>query len=204
MGFINDAADLYRLTKDQLAGLERMAEKSADNALQSLEKSKQTTLARFLFSLGIREVGEATAQNLANHFRTLDAVMVADLDGLLEVADVGPVVANNILTFFQQSHNQEVIQHLLDAGIQWPKVEGQKTQDHLLQGKTIVITGTFDAMTRNELKDKLKSLGAKVTGSVSSKTDYVFAGREPGSKVDKANKLGVEVVEESDAIQLVE
>ena len=202
-GYIDNAADLYRLTKEQLSGMERMADKSASNVLGALEKSKHTTLARFLYALGIREVGEATAQNLANHFQTLDAVMQADEDSLLAVEDIGPVVAENILHFFQQAHNREVIKGLLAAGIEWPKVKVTKASGHPLQGKTVVITGTFESMGRDELKDKLKAAGAKVTGSVSSKTDFVFVGRDPGSKLDKANALGITVVEEPQALAML-
>ena len=203
-GYIDNVADIYRLTKEQLAGLERMADKSADNVLKALDKSKNTTLSRFLYALGIREVGEATAQNLANHFRTLEALERASLDELLEVPDIGPVVADNILTFFQQKHNREVIEGLQAAGVHWPKLKAVvKKAEHPLQGKTIVITGSFTAMTRNELKDRLQALGAKVTGSVSSKTDYVFAGADPGSKIDKAEKLGVEIIGEQQAMKMI-
>jgi len=191
---VRDASDLYGLSADDLAGLERMAEKSATNLLQALESGKQTTLARFIYSLGIREVGETTAQLLAREFGNLAALMKEDLERLQAVRDVGPVVAENIVEFFREAHNREVIDRLIGAGINWPAVELPEQQP--LAGKTFVLTGTL-SVPREELKDKLQALGAKVSGSVSKKTDYVVAGENPGSKYDKAKALGVTVLDEA-------
>lgn len=202
--YIHDAADMYALSKEQLAGLERMGEKSAENVLAALEKSKSTTLARFLYALGIKDVGESTALSLANHYGTLEALMQADCDSLQSVTDVGPIVAASIETFFKQSHNQEVIQKLLNAGIHWPKPQPKSEAQTSLAGKTFVITGTLESMKRNELKDILVAKGAKVSGSVSKKTSYVVAGAEPGSKYDKAEKLGVEILDEQGILALLE
>ena len=188
-------ADLFKLTVEQLSTLERMGEKSAVNLVNALQTAKQTKLARFLFSLGIREVGEATARSLASNLLTLDALKVADETLLVEIEDVGPVVAHHIVTFFHQSHNQEVMSRLLDAGVTWP-AEQKIASDSMLSGKIIVLTGTLEYMSRSEAKDKLLALGAKVSGSVSSKTDFVVTGRDAGSKLTKAEKLGITVVDE--------
>ncbi len=195
-GLIHDAADMYSLSKEQLAGLERMADKSAHNILEALEKSKSTTLARFIYALGIRDVGEATAQALAKHFGDLDALIKADEETLQQIPDVGPVVADSIVKFFHQPHNRDVIHKLIKAGVHWPKVTRAKTEELPLQGKTFVITGTL-SMKRDELKDRLQSLGAKVTGNVSKSTDYVVVGEDPGSKFEKATKLGIDILDES-------
>ena len=202
-GLIENAADQYSLTKKQIADLERMAEKSADNVLKALEKSKSTTLARFIYALGIRDVGEATAQNLARYFADLDALMNADEEELQQVEDIGPIVANHIVSFFKQKHNKQVIEKLLKAGIHWPSVKKQQKTDSPLSGKTIVITGTLETMKRDELKDILQALGAKVTGSVSKNTDYVIVGEDPGSKYDKAQKLGVEILDEDAILKML-
>jgi DNA ligase (NAD+) len=188
-------ADLFGLTLEQLSALERMAEKSAQNLLQALEKSKSTTLDRFLFALGIREVGEATAQSLANQFTTLVAIEQADEERLQEAPDVGPIVATHIHSFFRQPHNREVIEQLLEAGIHWPAVEVRPAEHQPLSGKTVVITGTL-SKPRDEIKQALQRLGAKVTGSVSKKTDYLLAGDGAGSKLAKAEKLGVVLLDE--------
>ncbi len=198
-GLINDPADLFQLTTDQLSALERMGEKSAANLVASLEAAKQTKFARFLFALGIREVGEATARSLASHFLTLDALEVADEQALIEIEDVGPIVAHHVVTFFHQSHNREVIERLLKVGIVWPE-ELKRTSDSELSGKTIVLTGTLEQLSRSEAKEKLLALGAKVAGSVSKNTDYVVAGRDAGSKLNKAETLGVTVVDETTLI----
>jgi DNA ligase (NAD+) len=195
-GLIHDAADMYSLSKDQLAGLERMADKSAQNILDALEKSKSTTLAHFIYALGIRDVGEATAQALASHFGDLDALIKADEEALQDIPDVGPVVANSIVKFFHQHHNRDVIHKLIKAGVHWPKIKRAKTKELPLQGKTFVITGTL-SMKRDKLKDRLQSLGAKVTGSVSKSTDYVVVGEDPGSKFEKAKQLGIATLDES-------
>ena len=200
-GLINHVADLYKLTEKQLAELERMAEKSAMNIIAALNNSKITTLDRFLYALGIREVGDATARSLANHFGNLPAIQSATQESLEEVADVGPIVAKHIVTFFSQTHNQEVINDLLRAGVHWPDVEIKSEQP--LQGKTFVITGTLESMKREEAKQRLLELGAKVSGSVSKKTDYVIAGSDPGSKVEKARKLEVEILDEAGFLSLI-
>lgn len=192
---ISSAADLYTLTLEQIAGLERMAEKSAQNLLEALEKSKKTTLSRFLYALGIREVGEATAKQLAKHFGDLPPLLETTEEELQMIQDVGPVVARHIVTFFSEPHNRKVIDELLKAGIQWEKVV--VVAKHLpLLGKTFVLTGTLSTMSRDEAKEKLESLGAKVAGSVSAKTTCVIAGSEAGSKLEKAETLGVKVMEE--------
>ena len=194
---VKTLADLYHLKLDALANMDRMAEKSAVNLLEALEKSKTTTLGRFLFSLGIRHVGEATAKELARHFGQLDAVMVASEDALLQVADVGPVVAHSIRTFFDQPHNREVVQALRDAGVSWPEGDALAPTEMPLAGITVVLTGTLQSMGRDEAKEKLEALGAKVAGSVSKKTHYVVAGAEAGSKLDKALELGVPVLDDA-------
>jgi DNA ligase (NAD+) len=196
-GQVNSLADLYHLKLDKLANMDRMAEKSAVNLLEALEKSKTTTLGRFLFSLGIRHVGEATAKELARHFGQLDAIMAASEDALLQVADVGPVVAHSIRTFFDQPHNREVVQALRDAGVSWPEGEALAPTEMPLAGITVVLTGTLQSMGRDEAKEKLEALGAKVAGSVSKKTHYVVAGAESGSKLDKAQTLGVPVLDDT-------
>ncbi len=196
-GLVRTLPELYTLGIAKLAALDRMAEKSAANLVAGLEKSKRTTLARFLYALGIRHVGEATAKDLARHFGTLDRVMDASLEQLLEVNDVGPVVAQSIRTFFEQAHNREVVEQLRAAGIGWE--EGQGTGDgrpRPLLGRTLVLTGTLPTLSRDEAKDLIEAAGGKVTGSVSKKTDYVIAGAEAGSKLEKAQALGVEVLDE--------
>lgn len=193
---VNDLADLYQLTVEQLAGLERMAEKSASNLVKAIGKSRTTTLARFLYALGIHDVGETTAQTLANNFGTLDAIEQADEATLMAVPDVGPVVAKSITEFFKQAHNQDVISKLTEV-IAWPEVEIKSAAELPLQGKTFVITGTLSNMTRDEAKAELQALGGKVSGSVSKKTDYIVVGEDPGSKADKAGKLGVEILNET-------
>ncbi len=189
--------DLYRLGLASLAQLDRMAEKSAQNIVDALQKSKQTTLPRFLFGLGIRHVGEATAKALARHFGKLDAIMDATLEQLTGVADVGPIVALSLRTFFDQAHNREVVEQLRACGLTWE--EGEPVEGALkpLTGKTFVITGTLPTLSRDEAKDLLEAAGAKVAGSVSKKTHYLVAGAEAGSKLDKARELGVEILDEA-------
>lgn len=193
---VHSVADVYALTVEQLASLERMGEKSAMNLMAALTKSKRTTFARFLFALGIREVGEVTAKNLATHFRTLPALMQASVEEFLTVNDVGPVVAEHLLHFFQEAHNQKIIHELIQAGITWPMPEVAAHQP--LKGQTIVITGTFKNFSRIEITEQLRALGANVTGSVSAKTDCVIAGSEAGSKLTKAQSLGLRVMDEED------
>ncbi len=196
---ISTVADLYSLTKGQLAGLERMGTKSAQNLLDALERSRHTQLERFVYALGIREVGEATARSLVNHYRTLEAIMAASVEELQMVDDVGPVVAAHLETFFRQTHNCEVIDNLREKGIHWTNKEPVNDQgEQPLDGQTWVLTGTLATMTRDAGKDILLSLGAKVAGSVSKKTSVVLAGEKAGSKLAKAEKLGVKVVSEDE------
>jgi DNA ligase (NAD+) len=202
-GAINTLPDLYRLGLEQLAALDRMAEKSAQNLLNALQKSKQTTLGRFLYALGIRHVGESTAKDLARHFGNLDAVMKASADQLLQVPDVGPVVAESIHTFFIQPHTREVVDQLVDVGVIWPANEPAPAALLPLAGKTFVLTGTLPTLSRDEARDRLEAAGAKVAGSVSKKTDYVVAGAEAGSKLDKARDLGVAVIDEAEMLDML-
>jgi DNA ligase (NAD+) len=199
-GRVSHVSDLYRLSVDDLADLERMAKKSATNLVKSLQRSKSTTLPRFIYALGIREVGEATAQTLAREFGDLDALMAADIETLEAVRDVGPVVAKRIREFFAELHNRDVIAALREAGVHWPLLE--KSQAQPFAGKTFVLTGTL-SMPRAELKEKLQSMGARVSGSVSKQTDYVVVGDNPGSKYDKAIRLGVEVLDEAACIEML-
>ena len=195
---IHTPADLFKLDLTTLTRLERMGAKSAENALASLEKAKNTTLARFIFALGIREVGEATALNLANHFKTLEALQNADLEALQQVPDVGEVVANRILAFWHEQHNVAVVNDLIQQGVHWDDVEVKEVGDNLFKGKTVVLTGTLTQMGRNEAKALLQEMGAKVRGSVSAKTDFVIAGDAAGSKLTKAQELGVAVLTEEE------
>jgi DNA ligase (NAD+) len=200
---IRTLPDLYKLGFSALASLDRMAEKSANNLLEALEKSKQTTLPRFVFGLGIRHVGEATAKELARHFGKLDAIMDASEEQLLSVNDVGPIVAKSIRTFFDQAHNREVVEQLRACGLHWPESEPAAVVSLPLSGKTFVITGTLPTLSRDQAKDLLEAAGAKVAGSVSQKTDYVVAGAEAGSKLLKAQSLGVAVVDEAGMLALL-
>ena len=195
--------DLYRLGLSALASLDRMADKSANNLLEALEKSKQTTLARFLFGLGIRHVGEATAKALARHFGKLDAVMDATEEQLLAVGDVGPIVAKSIRTFFDQPHNREVVEQLRACGVTWEEGEPAAVVPKPFSGKTFVITGTLPTLGRDEAKEMLEAAGAKVAGSVSKKTDYVVAGAEAGSKLVKAQELGLAILDEAGLLALL-
>ena len=196
-GVVRTLPDLYRLGLTALAGLDRMADKSANNLLEALEKSKQTTLPRFLFGLGIRHVGEATAKELARHFGSLDAVMDATEEQLLEVSDVGPIVAQSIRTFFDQPHNREVVEQLRACGVTWPEGQPAVRAPQPLSGKTFVITGTLPTLSRDGAKDRVEAAGGKVAGSVSKKTDFVVAGTDAGSKLTKAQELGVAIIDEA-------
>ena len=202
-GIIRTLPDLYRLGLTSLAALDRMADKSAQNIVDALQVSKQTTLPRFLFGLGIRHVGEATAKALARHFGSLDAIMDASVEGLLEVADVGPVVAQSIHTFFGQPHNREVVAQLRACGLQWEEGAPAERKPTPLSGKTLVITGTLPTLSRDEAKDLIEGAGGKVAGSVSKKTHYLLAGLEAGSKLDKARELGVAVIDENGLKELL-
>ena len=199
---VHDPADLYNLTEKQLMSLERMGEKSAQNLLDALARSKETTLAHFLYALGIREVGEATSQTLARQFGSLDALEKATQEQLQETPDVGPVVAAHIAAFFRQPHNREVIEKLLAAGIHWPVVEAPAAVEQPLAGKTFVLTGSL-SRPRSEIKAELQELGAKVAGSVSKKTDYVVAGEAAGSKLARARELGVAILNEEQMNKLL-
>lgn len=194
---LEDVADLYRLRKDELASLERMGDKSAENLFNAIEKSKSTTLPRFLFALGIKDIGEATAQTLARHFGTLSALKEADQEALQQVPDVGPVVAESIHAFFAERHNRDVIDKLLDAGVHWAEEKPRPREELPLAGKIFVLTGTLESMPRDEAKERLEALGAKVAGSVSKKTNYVVAGESAGSKLEKARELGIEILDEA-------
>jgi len=204
-GIVRTPAELYKLGVAKLAALERMAEKSASNLWSAIEKSKDTTLARFIYALGIRNVGEVTAKDLARHFGSLDALMDAGVEQLQEAPDVGPIVAESIASFFREKHNREVIEQLRAAGVTWK--EGapapRAAASGPFAGKIVVLTGTLAAMSRDEAKERIEALGGKVTGSVSKKTDYVVAGTEAGSKLDKANELGVQVLDEEQFLKLI-
>ncbi len=193
---IRTPADLYRLGVLKLAALERMGERSAAKLLAAIDKSRETTLARFIFALGIRNVGEATARDLAHHFGSLDAVLAADLDSLQQVPDVGPVVASSIVEFLNEPHNVEVIEQLRAGGVHWTEGPPSKPASGVLDGKTLVLTGTLPTMTRDEAKAVIEGNGGKVTGSVSKKTDYLVAGADAGSKLAKAETLGVAILDE--------
>ena len=194
---IRTLPDLYKLGLTALANLDRMADKSAMNLLSAIEESKQTTLPRFVFGLGIRHVGEATAKELARHFGKLDAIMDATEEQLLAVSDVGPIVAKSLRTFFDQPHNREVVEQLRACGVMWEEGEPAAITPKPLSGKTFVITGTLPTLSRDQAKDMLEAAGAKVAGSVSKKTDYLLAGSDAGSKLDKAVVFGVIVIDET-------
>ena len=201
---IHTPADIFRLDKDELAAMERMGEKSAQNLIEAVERSRETTLPRFLFALGIREVGEATAAGLADHFGQLSSIMDAAEEELVTVPDVGPIVASRIRAFFDEAHNRDVIESLQNLGVRWPESEPQTTHgDGPMSGKTFVLTGTLSSMTRDEAKQKIQSLGGKVTGSVSKKTSYLVFGDRPGSKLSKAQALEVETLDETQFQQML-
>jgi DNA ligase (NAD+) len=199
---VKSPADFFELELVQLSNMERMGEKSAANLLKALENSKQTTLAKFIYSLGIREVGEATATNLATHFCTLEAIKGSDLDSLQEVDDVGVIVAEHVFNFFREEHNLDVVNALIETGIHWPKIEKKATENLPLAGQIFVLTGTLASLDRNDAKAKLQSFGAKVAGSVSAKTSCLVAGEKAGSKLTKAENLGVKVLTENAMLML--
>lgn len=203
-GLVHTPADLYRLDQATVAGLERMADKSAGNLIQAITRSKQTTLARFIYALGIPNVGEATAKDLARHFGSLDALMMADVETLQRVPDVGPVVAQAIVDFLSEPHNRQVIAALRAAGVNWPETADTQPVLGRLAGKTFVLTGTLPSLTRDEATRLIETAGGKVSGSVSKKTDYVVAGSDPGSKLDKAQALGVTILDEAGLMRLLE
>jgi DNA ligase (NAD+) len=204
IGRIETPADIFQLNESELSEMERMGEKSAQNLIASIDASRSTSLSRFLYALGIREVGEATAASLASHFGKLDGIIAASEEDLVDVQDVGPVVASRIRSFFDESHNREVIDRLIEFGVHWAEAEPQaKPADGPLSGKTFVLTGTLSEMTRDEAKQKLQALGGKVTGSVSKKTDFVVHGEKPGSKLAKAHKLEVATLDEAALAKLL-
>jgi DNA ligase (NAD+) len=194
---VKTPADLYALTLQQLADLERMGEKSAKNLLAAMSASKQTTLRRFLFGIGIRDVGETTAGTLESHFGSLTRLMAATESEVQEAPDVGPVIAAHIHSFFRQPHNIEVIDALRRSGVQWPEHEPKKAAAGPLVGKTFVITGTLPTMGRDEAKDKIIAKGGKVSDSVSKKTSFVVVGADAGSKLKKAEDLGLSILDEA-------
>lgn len=201
-GLVRTVKDLYHLKKEELSGLDRMGEKSALNLVNAIQKSKSTTLPRFLYALGISQVGEVTAKQLARHFHDLAPVMQASEEELMKIQDVGPVVAKSIHHFFRQPHNREVIEGLVEAGVHWPRETAVAARG--LSGKTFVLTGTLEGMTREEAKARIEALGGKVSGSVSRNTDYVVAGADPGSKLRKARELAVATLDEQAFLRLLE
>ena len=209
-GLAHNLADIYRLDLKVLANLDRMGEKSAQNIVDALNQSKKSTLARFIYSLGIRNVGEATAKDLARFYGSIEAIASATLESLQEVPDVGPIVAESIVNFFSEVHNRDVITSLIKseeeggAGIHWDPVEATPSKIGSLSGKTFVLTGTLPSLSREEAKSMLENVGAKVAGSVSKKTDYVVAGAEAGSKLDKAMELNVTILDEMQFMSLLE
>lgn len=204
-GIVRTPADLYKLGIAKLAELERMAEKSATNLVAAIEKSKQTTLARFIYALGIRNVGESTARDLARYFGNVDRLAAADVESLQQVSDVGPVVAQSIAAFFAELHNREVIEQLQAAGVTFAET-AQRTVDTAspVYNKTFVLTGALPNLTRDNAAQKIRDRGGKVSGSVSKKTDYVVAGADAGSKFDKARELGVAILDEAELLKLLD
>jgi DNA ligase (NAD+) len=202
-GLVRDMADLYGLTHEQLAGLERMGDKSAANLLREIENSKQAALARLIFAIGIRFVGERTAQFLADHFGSLDKLASATEEELFEVEEVGPRVAEAILEFFQEERNRKVIEKLREAGLQFEQKKVGRHRGLPLQGKQFVLTGTLPNYSREDAKKMIEDAGGRVTASVSKKTDYVVAGADPGSKLDKARELGVKTIDEAGLLKLL-
>ena len=202
-GLVTTPADFYKLGLVALSELDRMAQKSAQNVLDALEKSRKTTLARFIYALGIRHVGESTAKSLARHFGKLDALLVASETDILAVDDIGPVVAHSILSFLSDPLNRELIEQLRAAGVEWEEAEPERRSQHLA-GKTLVLTGTLPTLKRDEAAAMIEAAGGKVSGSVSKKTSYVVAGEEAGSKLSKAEELGVAILDEAGLLKLLE
>ena len=200
---IKTPADLFILKQGHFESLERMGPKSAKNLVTALNEAKATTLAKFLYSLGIREAGEATAQNLANHFLTLENIISASVESLTQVSDVGDVVASHVRGFFDEEHNLAVVNALIEQGVHWPALSAPSEDEQPLAGLTYVLTGTLNTLNRNDAKARLQQLGAKVSGSVSAKTDALVAGEKAGSKLTKAQDLGIDVLTEDDLIELL-
>ena len=201
-GMVKDAADVFRLDAKQLAELDRMGEKSAENLVKSLEKSKETTFARFLFALGIRDVGEATADALARHFRTLKSLRSSAVGEIEEVPDVGPITAAHVHAFMSEARNEKVIDALIGLGVRWPEIQASKSRSKEFDGKTFVLTGKLASMSRDEAGDLVRDLGGTVAGSVSKKTDFVVVGEDAGSKLKKATELGIRILEEDEFLKL--
>jgi DNA ligase (NAD+) len=202
-GLVHSPADIYGLDIKTLADLERMGEKSAQNLHAAIEQSKNTSLARFIYALGIRNVGEATARDLARHFGRLEVLLAADESALQAVTDVGPVVAASVAAFFAEAHNREVIERLRAAGVHWPDQASTRDGPKPLAGKTLVLTGTLPTLKRDDAKAQIEAAGGKVAGSVSKKTDFVVAGEEAGSKLEKAQELGVPVIDEAELLRML-
>lgn len=203
-GVIFSVADLYDLTVDGIVGLDRLAEKSATNLVNAIAESKPTTLAKFLYALGIREVGEATARALANHFGSIEEIAVASFERLIDVEDVGPIVAKHIKNFFSNPDNVAIIQALQKTGVNWPEIDLDAVSEKPLQGQVWVLTGSLEIMSRAEAKDALLALGAKVSSSVSAKTNCVVAGPGAGSKLSKAEGLGISVIDENSFLEFLQ
>jgi DNA ligase (NAD+) len=202
-GIVHTPADLYKLGVAALAELERMADKSAANVVAAIDKSRKTTLTRIIYALGIRHVGETTAKDIARHFGSMDALMAADEAALLEVTDVGPVLAESIRQFFAERHNREVIAQLRAAGVEWPETAPQRAARGKLSDFTFVLTGSLPSMSREDATELIERHGGKVAGSVSKKTSYVVAGADPGSKLERAGQLGVPVLNEKQLKDLI-
>jgi DNA ligase (NAD+) len=200
---VKDAAALYRLGAAKLAELDRMGEKSAENLEDALERSKSTTLPRFLFALGIRDVGESTADALARHFQTLDKLRQASVEEIEEVPDIGPITAAHVHAFLQERRNSRVIDELIRLGVHWPKIKAEKAGSREFEGKTFVLTGKLASMSRDEAGDLVRQMGGTVSGSVSKKTDYVVVGEDAGSKLKKATELGVKTLDEDQFLAMV-
>jgi DNA ligase (NAD+) len=200
-GLVETPDELYGLSQETLAGLDRLAEKSAANLVDAIARSKQTTLPRFLYALGIREVGETTAASLAASLGTLEAIIGADEETLQAIPDVGPVVAHSVAEYFAAAENRAVVERLVAAGVQWPVIEPPVAIESRFSGQTVVLTGTLETMTRDEARQALTAQGARVTGSVSKKTDLVVVGGDAGSKADKAERLGVEMIDEAEFVR---
>jgi len=202
-GLVTNAADLYELDAHQLAGLDRMGEKSAANLAESLEKSKETSLARFLYALGIRDVGEATAEALARHFRSLDALRASTIAEIEEVPDIGPITAAHVHAFLAETRNVKVVDALIESGVRWPEIRAAKSRHKDFDGKTFVLTGKLSTLSRDEAGDLVRELGGKVAGSVSKKTDFVVVGEEAGSKLKKASELGIRILDEDQFLKMI-
>jgi len=203
LDLVRTPADLYALDETALAGLERMGEKSAANVVAAIRKSRDTTLARLVYALGIRNVGESTARDLAQHFGDIETLARADMAALQQVPDVGPIVAQSVVQFFAEPHNLEVIARLRDAGVRYTRGEAPPAVATAIAGRSIVLTGSLRGMSREEAKARIEAAGGRVTGSVSQKTDFVVAGSDPGSKLEKARALGVQVLDEQQLLALL-